>query len=126
MTKSLLVVSTRVGGVPEVLPEHMILFGKPEEDGRRVLLYACRMCVREHFRTLSPDLVETVYRAIEKARANAIYPHRYHQEVRQMYSWANVAERTEKVYESAMGMATPSLMDRLKLYVPRVTAFFII
>ncbi len=29
----LLVVSTKVGGVPEVLPRHMILFAKPEEDG---------------------------------------------------------------------------------------------
>jgi phosphatidylinositol glycan class A protein len=29
----LLVVSTKVGGVPEVLPRHMIIFSKPEEDG---------------------------------------------------------------------------------------------
>jgi phosphatidylinositol glycan class A protein len=29
----LLVVSTKVGGVPEVLPRHMIIFAKPEEDG---------------------------------------------------------------------------------------------
>lgn len=29
----LYVVSTRVGGVPEVLPEDMISFAKPEEDG---------------------------------------------------------------------------------------------
>jgi hypothetical protein len=29
----LLVVSTKVGGVAEVLPEHMIVFAKPEEDG---------------------------------------------------------------------------------------------
>ncbi|KAK9766180.1 Phosphatidylinositol N-acetylglucosaminyltransferase GPI3 subunit, variant 2 [Basidiobolus ranarum] len=30
----LLVVSTKVGGVPEVLPHHMIHFAKPEEDGK--------------------------------------------------------------------------------------------
>jgi len=29
----LYVVSTRVGGAPEVLPEDMISFAKPEEDG---------------------------------------------------------------------------------------------
>lgn len=29
----LYVVSTRVGGVPEVLPEDMISFAPPEEDG---------------------------------------------------------------------------------------------
>lgn len=30
----LYVVSTRVGGVPEILPEDMISFANPEEDGR--------------------------------------------------------------------------------------------
>lgn len=29
----LYVVSTRVGGVPEILPEDMVSFAKPEEDG---------------------------------------------------------------------------------------------
>jgi phosphatidylinositol glycan class A protein len=29
----LLVVSTKVGGVPEVLPEDMIIFAQPNEDG---------------------------------------------------------------------------------------------
>lgn len=30
----LYVVSTRVGGVPETLPEHMISFANPDEDGK--------------------------------------------------------------------------------------------
>lgn len=33
----LLVVSTRVGGVPEVLPEHMIIFAEPDAAGIFVL-----------------------------------------------------------------------------------------
>jgi glycosyltransferase involved in cell wall biosynthesis len=32
-TTGLLVVSTRVGGVPEILPEDMIVFAQPDEDG---------------------------------------------------------------------------------------------
>lgn len=35
--RRLLVVSTKVGGVPEVLPAHMINFAKPEEDGKSEL-----------------------------------------------------------------------------------------
>ena len=35
----LYVVSTRVGGVPEVLPEEMISFANPEEDGMLKLIY---------------------------------------------------------------------------------------
>ena len=33
-TCSLFVVSTKVGGVPEVLPSHMINYAMPEEDGK--------------------------------------------------------------------------------------------
>jgi phosphatidylinositol glycan class A protein len=29
----LLVVSTKVGGIPEVLPREMIIFSNPDEDG---------------------------------------------------------------------------------------------
>lgn len=34
----LYVVSTRVGGVPEILPEDMISFAEPDEDGRLATL----------------------------------------------------------------------------------------
>ena len=34
----LLVVSTKVGGVPEVLPDHMIIFSEPEQQGFFLLL----------------------------------------------------------------------------------------
>jgi phosphatidylinositol glycan class A protein len=32
---SLFVVSTKIGGVPEVLPNHMINYASPEEDGNK-------------------------------------------------------------------------------------------
>lgn len=35
----LYVVSTKVGGVPEILPEDMISFAKPEEDGEFLVSY---------------------------------------------------------------------------------------
>jgi len=71
----LLVVSTKVGGVPEVLPKRMIIFAKPEED----------------------DLVNAVARAIEMIRLKEVIPIKFHDEIKEMYSWVNVAERTEKV-----------------------------
>ena len=71
----MLVVSTKVGGVPEVLPKRMIIFAKPEED----------------------DLVNAVGRAIEMIRLKEVIPIKFHDEIKEMYSWVNVAERTEKV-----------------------------
>jgi hypothetical protein len=46
----LYVVATAVGGVPEVLPPHMTIFAKPEEDGTRPspLPPVCLSCFTDH------------------------------------------------------------------------------
>ncbi|CAG8443867.1 10284_t:CDS:10 [Ambispora gerdemannii] len=90
----LLVVSTKVGGVPEVLPRHMIIFAKPEED----------------------DLVNAVSKAIKMIRLKEVVPTKFHDEIKEMYSWVNVACRTEKVYDTIWQMKTPPLMERLRRY----------
>lgn len=77
----LFVVCTRVGGIPEVLPEHMTAFAKPEED----------------------DLVAATINAISALRANKIRTEGFHDQVKKMYSWTNVAERTERVYDGITG-----------------------
>lgn len=43
------------------------------------------------------DLVQTVSRAIQVIQSKELNPVRFHDEVKEMYSWMNVAERTEKV-----------------------------
>ncbi|OZJ02913.1 hypothetical protein BZG36_04934 [Bifiguratus adelaidae] len=90
----LLVVSTKVGGVPEVLPRHMINFSKPEED----------------------DLVVAVSKAIHLIRSREVNPVTFHEELKEMYSWSNVAERTEKVYDEITRSPTPPLIERLRRY----------
>lgn len=80
----LYVVCTRVGGIPEVLPPHMTEFAKPEED----------------------DLVAATGRAIAALRANRIRTEGFHDQVKKMYSWTNVAERTERVYDGITGTIT--------------------
>lgn len=77
----LYVVCTRVGGTPEVLPYHMTTFAKPEED----------------------DLVEATTKAIALLRTRKIRTDKFHDQVKMMYSWTNVAERTERVYDGVSG-----------------------
>jgi phosphatidylinositol glycan class A protein len=77
----LYVVATRVGGIPEVLPTHMTEFAAPEED----------------------EIVEATGRAIEKLRAGKVRTELFHNQVKQMYSWTDVAQRTERVYEGISG-----------------------
>ncbi|KAI9847528.1 MAG: Phosphatidylinositol N-acetylglucosaminyltransferase gpi3 subunit [Thelocarpon superellum] len=78
----LYVVCTRVGGIPEVLPPHMTAFARPEED----------------------DLVAATGKAIAALRANRIRTDRFHDQVKMMYSWTDVAERTERVYHGISGV----------------------
>lgn len=77
----LYVVCTAVGGIPEVLPSHMTVFAKPEED----------------------DLVAATGRAIGALRANKVRTEKFHEQVKSMYSWTNVAKRTERVYRGICG-----------------------
>ncbi|KAL2117277.1 hypothetical protein VTJ04DRAFT_9445 [Mycothermus thermophilus] len=77
----LYVVCTQVGGIPEVLPSHMTVFAKPEED----------------------DLVAATGRAIADLRANKVRTELFHEQVKSMYSWTNVAMRTERVYNGISG-----------------------
>ncbi|KAJ9221304.1 CAZyme family GT4 [Paecilomyces variotii] len=77
----LYVVCTRVGGIPEVLPQHMTTFAKPEED----------------------DLVAATGKAIAALRSNKVRTDRFHDQVKMMYSWTDVAQRTERVYNGICG-----------------------
>ena len=77
----LFVVCTQVGGIPEVLPHYMTEFAKPE----------------------TKDLVDATRRAIKAIRANDVRTEGFHEEVKKYYSWTNVAERTERVYDGITG-----------------------
>jgi phosphatidylinositol N-acetylglucosaminyltransferase subunit A len=74
----LLVVSTDVGGIPEVLPPGMAYLAKPD----------------------AKSLKEQLYRAMKDY--DQIQTQEMHQIVKNMYSWHYVAERTERCYDFVM------------------------
>ena len=79
---NLLIVTTRVGGIPEVLPDHMTVFAKPEED----------------------DLVRATSEAVGSLMGKgSTRRDRFHEQVRMMYSWSDIARRTERVYDLITG-----------------------
>jgi len=96
------VVSTAVGGVPEVLPPHMIVLARPEVE------------------SLVDGLAEAQKRvgAISDLKQHRIEQHRV---VASMYSWEDVAERTETVYEHitvGKGRRTGGLLRRMERMYP--------
>ncbi|KAJ2706420.1 Phosphatidylinositol N-acetylglucosaminyltransferase GPI3 subunit [Coemansia sp. IMI 203386] len=94
----LLVVSTKVGGVPEVLPRYMITFAGPEED----------------------EIVRALGQAIglvgNRNECMELSPMHFHSQVKKMYSWHNVAERTERVYLKIVNVEEPPLIERFRKY----------
>lgn len=70
------VVSTRVGGIPEVLPNDLITLCEPTV---RLLCAGLEAVIAQHRSGSVPS------------------PASVHARVRSLYTWRNVAERTEKV-----------------------------
>ncbi|ANB13492.1 Spt14p [Sugiyamaella lignohabitans] len=92
----LLVVTTKVGGIPEVLPSHMTVFASPSED----------------------SLVDSTLHAISLIENKRIDTYLFHEEIKGMYCWEDVAERTEAVYDhiSKTVRDDEPLVERLQKY----------
>ncbi|EKX49218.1 hypothetical protein GUITHDRAFT_68256 [Guillardia theta CCMP2712] len=85
----LLVVSTRVGGVPEVMPSHMIKYASPDAN----------------------SLIEVMQQIID---VKEVVPSEFHANIKKMYSWHDVAKRTCKVYDRVVQDKPKPLLERLK------------
>ncbi|VDN02515.1 unnamed protein product [Thelazia callipaeda] len=89
------VVSTKVGGIPEVLPKQFISLEEPEpENLSDALLEVIRL--RENGQLMTPEVK--------------------HNMICQMYCWPDIAKRTEKVYCSALQCPQISWFERLSRY----------
>ena len=86
-------VSTKVGGIPEVLPDSMLVLSKPSVQ----------------------DLVKKIEFAIHRHQTgNVIDPFEMHEKIKEMYNWRDVAKRTELVYNLVCSYRTEdSIVDKL-------------
>uniref|UniRef100_A0A8D0GRM1 Phosphatidylinositol N-acetylglucosaminyltransferase subunit A n=1 Tax=Sphenodon punctatus TaxID=8508 RepID=A0A8D0GRM1_SPHPU len=86
------VVSTKVGGIPEVLPENLIILCEPSVK----------------------SLCDGLEKAIIQLRSGRLPPPEIiHNQVKTFYTWRNVAERTEKVYDRVAGEVVLPMDKRL-------------
>jgi phosphatidylinositol N-acetylglucosaminyltransferase subunit A len=92
----LLVVSTNVGGIPEVLPPDLIYLAEPNGSA----------------------MVECLVAAIHQYETNNAHydPLATHERIKQMYSWDRVAIETEHVYETIQSKPRLTLRERLACY----------
>ena len=86
------VVSTNVGGIPEVLPKDLIWLAEPSVDG----------------------LVIAIERAIfDRSKQKVVDPRECHRRIESYYQWSDIAVRTEKVYSAIMCDRSDELGVRL-------------
>jgi len=88
----LLTVSTRVGGVPEVLPSDMIVLAEPVPE----------------------DMISAIGKAIKLLPKIDTYA--MHVRMKDLYSWSDVALRTVVVYDRALISDNVNLLQRLSRY----------
>ncbi|XP_038879302.1 phosphatidylinositol N-acetylglucosaminyltransferase subunit A isoform X3 [Benincasa hispida] len=89
----LLTVSTRVGGVPEVLPDDMVVLAEPDPG----------------------DMVQAIKKAI--TILPTIDPQEMHNRMKKLYDWHDVARRTVIVYDYALRSSDQNLLGRLSRYL---------
>lgn len=90
------VVSTRVGGIPEVLPPNLIYLSEPDV----------------------PALLLNLEKAIENFKnGDFMSPEQCHNIVKTLYTWQNVTTRTEKVYNMVLTHSSKSLKEQYRQYL---------
>jgi phosphatidylinositol glycan class A protein len=113
----LYVVSTRVGGVPEILPEDMISFAKPEEDGASVFRTPSDFQINHGI----ADVIRAISEAVKIIQNGKHDPLQAHERIKTFYNWEEVATRTEKVYDTVLRSRQMGLMERIERCVaPRI------
>ncbi|XP_038258263.1 phosphatidylinositol N-acetylglucosaminyltransferase subunit A isoform X2 [Dermochelys coriacea] len=92
------VVSTRVGGIPEVLPENLIILCEPSVK----------------------SLCDGLEKAVAQLRSGTLpRPETIHNKVKTFYTWRNVAERTAKVYDRVADEVVLPMDKRLDRLISR-------
>ncbi|XP_041973237.1 phosphatidylinositol N-acetylglucosaminyltransferase subunit A [Aricia agestis] len=90
------VVSTRVGGIPEVLPENMIYLTEPNVDS---IIGGLELAIS--------DLKQ----------GNFLCPYKCNIMIRNMYNWMDVSRRTEIVYDKILLNKNKPLGQQLRSYL---------
>ena len=91
------VVSTKVGGIPEVLPPALIYLSEPDV----------------------PSLLIALENAISNfTKGKVLTPEECHNVVRTLYTWHNVTARTERVYNMVSRHESKPLKKQFEQYLP--------
>lgn len=145
------VVSTRVGGIPEVLPPNLIhLTDATVESLYNGLMTAIHILQNERKKaqrnehefnhngiiqsantiegvnSLKRSAHQDVNSNEPTAKRKVLCPYECNEILRQMYNWNNITERTERVYQRVLKEKDPPFGDKLNSYLNACIPFVLV
>lgn len=134
------VVSTSVGGIPEVLPSELITLTEPNVESIMSGVLKAIERVNASRRTTSEEAASTSNsclpadsrsrRSAKKARISAsegpMCPFECNDTVSRLYNWNNVTLRTETVYQRVLMEPDPPFGDKLNAYYRACVPFLLV
>lgn len=143
------VVSTRVGGIPEVLPANLICLTDVTVDALYNGVFQAIQCIsterQKHMlnghRKPSSDCLNTNHinntnkvrkrlkdSSIDEVNRNqsVLCPYKCNEIIRQLYNWQDVTRRTERVYRRVLKEKDPPFGEKLNCYLKTCMPFVLV
>lgn len=137
------VVSTKVGGIPEVLPNELITLTEPNVDS---VFNGLLMAIARHKAYRKQQTTTTTTNGYCKMNSKnnkknlkyknenlyvednnkILCPFECNQRVAELYNWVNISQRTEKVYRRVLKETDPPLGKKLLCYERACKPFILV
>lgn len=123
------VVSTRVGGIPEVLPSNLIHLTDATVDSLYNGLLTAIEKLQKYRKTgpFQNGYTKSANLSGENAKANNVLcPYECNEILRKLYNWNDVTRRTELVYQRVLIEPDPPFGDKLNSYLNTCIPFILV
>lgn len=124
------VVSTRVGGIPEVLPPNLIHLTDVTVDslykGLLIAIEKIKIERNSSNQSVRNDIQLHHHRARNISSQRVLCPYECNEILRSLYNWNDVTQRTERVYETVLKEKDPPFGDKLSCYMNACIPFVLV
>lgn len=119
------VVSTRVGGIPEVLPSELIHLTDATVDSLHQGLLSAINKLKQ-VRSKGQSIDSTTSQPASNDDNRILCPYECNEILRKLYNWNDITRRTEIVYQSVLVESDPPFGDKLNCYLKTCIPFVLV
>lgn len=119
------VVSTRVGGIPEVLPSELIHLTDATVDSLHQGLLSAINKLKQ-VRSKGQSIDSTTSHPTSNKENRILCPYECNEILRKLYNWNDITRRTELVYQRVRIESDPPFGEKLKCYLKTCIPFVLV